>query len=202
MKRSHRLLCCLGVGIAGVSFCLLMGGCIILESPLINGEPAETVLSHGQSIMLSTSEGVITCDYISLLRRKYTWNGYSRAISLTPRDIRWYGALGIYSDGFILSSSSFPFQKAGQVSRIVAQESELNFNSLEDFVKWRDNSWLDLAFNSDGYGGGWKISPSREQLNVDIWRIYIGGKPPKNLPGANDKSVILRTTIKSQRSQF
>jgi len=158
---------------------VLLSGCAFLLVP------RETVLGPGESISITTSQGTIVCDYVDSFRRRYSWNGHSRVIWLSPRDVRWHGALGLYSDGFILST----FPKAGQVSRIVAQESQLSFRSMEEFLQWKKRSWIELVFNDDGYGGGWNIALSREQLNVNVWRVLIGGQPPKDLVGTSNGAV-------------
>jgi len=147
--------------------------------------PQGAVLNPGESIVIASAAGTITCSYVAPLQRKYLWSNVSRIISLNARDIKWYGALGIYSSG----TSSSSFLKAGDVTRIVAQESMLNFDSLSDFLKWEKESWVELVYNDEGYAGGWSISPNREQLNVDIWRIFINGKAPRHLPGAKNSEI-------------
>jgi hypothetical protein len=60
---------------------------------------------------------------------------------------------------------------------------------MEEFLHWKERSWVELVFNEEGYGGGWATTSSREQLNVNVWRILIGGKPPTGLVGANNKAI-------------
>ncbi|MDD5200724.1 MAG: hypothetical protein PHC88_13085 [Terrimicrobiaceae bacterium] len=162
-----------------VAICSLAGCCFFVSSP------KETVLNPGESISVTNGNGTIVCSYVAPLKRRYDWDNTSRLISLEARDIRWYGALGIYSAGVWFSA----FPKVGKVTRIVAQESALHFDSVNEFLKWQKGSWIDLVYNNEGYAGGWCISPGREQLNVDIWRIFINGKAPKGLPGANNSAV-------------
>ena len=176
-----------------LSLILILTGC---ESFKCVNDPKEVVLHHGDTISVTNDKRTITCAYVSPLKRKYHWDNTTELISLNPRDIRWYGALGIYSPAawhtYIL--------KFGYTTRICAQESDLNFDSISAFLKWKNESWIDLVYNDQGYAGGWCLSPSRSQLNIDIWRIHIRGALPKHLPGANNEAIKLLNSERQKGS--
>ena len=154
--------------------------------------PKETVLQPGQSLSVTNKSGTMLIKFVSSLKRRYSWNGVNRTINLIPRKERWYGALGIYSPEPLL----FSFWKGDGVSRILAQEAELDFKSETDFLKWRNEEWnrqrINVIYNDSGIAAGWCKSPSRSQLNVDVWKILINGKVPRHLSGANNSAIILK----------
>jgi len=155
--------------------------------------PKETVLAPGQSLSVTNRSGTMVIAFVSSLKRRYSWNGVERTVNFIPRKERWYGALGIYSPEPLL----FSFWKADGVSRILAQEAELNFKSEGDFLKWHNGEWnrdrINVIYNDSGIAAGWGKSPSREQLNVDVWQILLNGKIPKHLSGANNSAIKLTT---------
>ena len=44
----------------------------------------------------------------------------------------------------------------------------------------------------DGLMIGWSKTPSRKQLNVEVWQIYISGKKPGELAGSQDDKIIVK----------
>lgn len=155
--------------------------------------PKEPVLKPGESIVIRTPSGKMISTYVTPWKRQYSWEGLSKTISLDPRLERWNGAIGLYSAGF--GGSAFCKLPDG-VSRICADEAEMHFNSMNEFIKWRDEYRKSLVYNNSGYAAKWSKSLSREQLNVDVYRILINGKTPTSLPGANDPDVrIIRASM-------
>lgn len=151
--------------------------------------PKETVLTPGESLSVTNKSGTMVITYISVFKRRYSWADFSQTVTLDKRTYRWYGALGIYSAG---GWPTFLWKKDG-VSRVVAQEAQLNFNSVEDFLKWYNQEWNRdvIVYNDSGIAAGWGISKGREQLTVDVWKILIAGKVPKYLPGAKNSAIKL-----------
>ena len=37
---------------------------------------------------------------------------------------------------------------------------------------------------------GWCVTPYRNQINIDLWQVYIDGKKPVELSGARDNAII------------
>jgi hypothetical protein len=38
---------------------------------------------------------------------------------------------------------------------------------------------------------GWRtVIPHRKQLEVRVWQLFIGGKKPTSLPGADDNGIL------------
>ncbi|MEO6848461.1 MAG: hypothetical protein ABI254_14500 [Chthoniobacterales bacterium] len=146
--------------------------------------PKEIVLKPGESVSATNKHGTMTVTNISTLRRKYAWDHTVKTISLIPRDKRWYGSLGMYSPGD-------QYFGIGGI-RIVAEEGEQHFKSVDDFLKWRSEGWqISMVYNNSGLGMVWSTTPSRNQVNVDVWQILIAGKIPKHLPGAQNSAIKL-----------
>ena len=153
--------------------------------------PKETVLTPGSKISLINNNGTMTITYLSPVKRRYSWNGGTKVLTMLSRKEKWYGSLGIYSQ----EAWPFCFLGGNRDSRILAEEATLNFISVQEFLAWHNGEWnrdrINIVYNNSGLAGGWCISPSRNQINVDIWQILINGKIPKHLPGANDSAIKL-----------
>ncbi len=75
-------------------------------------------------------------------------------------------------------------------TRIVAQEAELHFESESEALEWlRGQRPMNWVYTSQGLVVGWFETASRNQVNVDVYQIYINKKNPENLLGANDNAI-------------
>lgn len=152
--------------------------------------PQEAVLSPGTEVIFTNRCGTMRIAYVSPLKRRYSWSGGSKVVGLVARKERWDNALGLYSAGGLFSS----FGPRAGVSRIVAGEAVRDFASVEEFLKWHGGRWNkeveNIVYNNSGLAAGWCVSPSRGQLNVDLWQILIAGRKPHHLPRAQNSAVI------------
>lgn len=150
----------------------------------------ELVMTQGMKIVATNKSGTIEVEAGRDSRRKYTWEGATREVLLVVRKARWYGSLGLYSPG---SGISGTFPPHNGISRAVVEEGQQHFNSMEEALKWLNRPWykdvLNWVYNNRGLVVGWSKAPSRNQLNVEVWQIYINGKRPTRLPGANDAAI-------------
>lgn len=178
------------------SLALLTSGCRMMEKMMwrpgsftIDPE-TEVVMTRGMKIAATNRNGTIEIEAGRDSRRKYTWDGATREVLLVVRKARWYGSLGLYSPG---SGISGTFSPHNGISRAVVEEGQQHFETIKDALKWLNQPYQqrtgDTKYTNSGLVVRWSKSPSRRQLNVDVWQIYINGKKPTHLPGANDAAI-------------
>ncbi|MBA3480990.1 MAG: hypothetical protein H0T51_04150 [Pirellulales bacterium] len=131
------------------------------------------------------------------LRRDYSWDGATRSVEMWPREKRWYGSLGLYYPG-----PGNHWRNHKGISRGVVQEGQQHFVTIAKATTWlKEQKWQPLVWNNSGLVVGWSKTPERQQLNVDVWQLYIDGKKPTKLPGANDKAITYETEKELQKKR-
>jgi hypothetical protein len=121
-------------------------------------------------------------------KRQYQWNSQHRTMKLMPRRKRWNGLLGLYNPG----SEILPITLLNR-TRIAAQGAQLHFESESETLEWlRGQRPMKWVYTSQGLAAGWFETPARNQVNVDVYQIYINRKNPVNLPGSNDDAIQVR----------
>jgi hypothetical protein len=175
-----------------VSLSVVVGFRTISEDQIGDGPiPAknEVAMSPGSKITATTLQGKITITAGKGLKRSYTWDGATRSVEMEPRGNRWYGSLGIYFPG-----PGNHWENNNGITRGVVQEGQQHFKTIEEATKWiNDQQWPSLVYRNDGLAVGWRKHLPRQQLNVDVWQIYIDGKKPTTMPGASDDRIVVET---------
>lgn len=147
----------------------------------------EIVMTPGMRITATTPVGTITITSGKGLKRCYTWEGATRCVEMEPRRERWYGSLGLYFPG-----PGSHWKEHNGITRGVVEEGQQHFKTTDEALAWlRDRKYMPLVYRSDGLVVGWGKTPAREQLNVEVWQIYVGGRKPKNLPGSQDDKIVV-----------
>jgi len=141
------------------------------DSPI--PEKNEIVMPPNATISATTKEGKIVIKSGKGLKRYYTWDGATRSVVMWPRSERWFGSFGIYYPG--VGSHWMP---VNGISRGVVEEGQQNFDSLEEAEVWLNKDCQHCVYNDSGLVVSFFKSPDREQINVDVWQIHIGGKTP------------------------
>lgn len=137
-------------------------------------EQNEIVMPPDTTITTTTKEGTIAISSGKGLKRYYTWDGATRSVVMWPRSERWYGSLGLYYPG----PGSHWVSNHGITCGVV-QEGQQYFNTLEEAEAWLEkDQWLPCVWNDSGLVVCFGKSPDREQINVDVWQIYIEGHTP------------------------
>ncbi len=147
----------------------------------------EVVMAPLARIDATTSNGKISITAGKGLRRTYEWEGASRSVDMWPREKRWYGSMGLYYPG---PGEHWPEHNG--VTRGVVEEGQQHFKSDAEALAWlkKDTTnYHPIVWNNEGLVVGWSKTLPRRQLNVDVWQIYINGKKPTALRGANDKAI-------------
>jgi hypothetical protein len=131
----------------------------------------EIVMSPDATITAKTESGTITIKSGKGLKRYYSWNGVTRSVVMWPRTCRWYGSFGLYYPG--PGSHWLPNHEG--VSRGVLDEGQQHFDTQEEAIVWLKKQNQDCVYNDNGLVVCFSINLGREQINVDVWQIYIGG---------------------------
>lgn len=146
----------------------------------------EIVMSEGMSISATTPEGTITVVAGKGFKRIYKWNGCEKSVILETRNVRWDGSYGIYHAGTGITWSS----PCDGLDRAVVEEGQQHFPTVEDAEKWiRSRRGLSYVHRDDGLMVGWNVFPTRRELNVDVWQLYVNGAKPKQLSGSDNKAI-------------
>jgi len=152
------------------------------ESAAVNNE---LVMSKGMRILAKTPIGEIQIAAADGLERTYSWEGASRSATLWPRrEKRWFGSYGAYFPG-----PGFHWQDHNGIRRGVLEEGQQHFDTLDQSIAWlRLPYHSDCVYRNDGLVVCFSKNLSREQINVEVWQIYIGGTvPSKYQEGAGDR---------------
>lgn len=152
-------------------------------------DPVEVVLAPNMSIAFFNKFGRGSIVYVAPLKRRYVIEGtVDKTVTMIPRAERFLGELGIYNPA---ERSIFSLDRS---LRIVTREAELHFVSVTEAQRQlREGSEVfDWVYNSQGYVVGYGTDPKRSQINVTLYRFFIGGKPARNMAGFDDTKVIVK----------
>ncbi len=145
----------------------------------------ENVLTDGMSITVQTHIEKLTIEGLEGTRRKFTGEGWSKVADLIPRQTRWYGSLGLYD----------PADSNTQSGRLLVDEGRQFFDSEEEALRYlceEQKKGYKIVYSNHGLS----LSQDKEPTGLDkpirfvnIWQIYINGKKPTSLKGANDEAI-------------
>lgn len=148
-------------------------------------EPKQVVLLPGQRVAFENRNGKGELVYKGPLERELVLDGKRYRIPMIARPEPFLGRMGIYNPA---SRSLFSLNRT---PRIVAVESERHFDSLSEArAALVEGSRLEAwVFNSEGYVVGFSATPSRNQINITLYRYFIKGRPARTIPGHDDDKV-------------
>jgi len=144
----------------------------------------EVVLSPGMSVTATNPNGTITIEADGDASRIFSGAGWKVQSDLIPRTTRWYGSLGLYDP----ASSRSPH------GRMLVDEGRLFFSSEADALRYLyvGSTHKKPVFNNRGLVVGYlvEVIPGGEPTrSVQLWQIYIDGKRPTSLKGADDSAI-------------
>ena len=173
-------------------------GIYVAVSDYFKGDPAvptqnEIVLGQNDWVEATTKLGIIKVRSGNGLRRYYSWDGITRSIAMNPRKNRWYGSYGLYFPG----PGRHWLPSHNGISRGVLEEGQQHFKTTEEALKWIEQH-QPLTYRDDGLAIYFTKNPSRHQLNVDVWQIYIDGRKPTKLPNSQNEAIIASWDHKGQ----
>lgn len=153
---------------------VLSAGC----SSLKEDDPAvpsthEIAMPPNATLTATTDAGTITIQSGNGLKRYYTWDGSTRFVVMKPRIERWFGSFGI---NFVAEGNHWA--PVNGITRGVLEEGQQNFDTLEAAQEWLNKNCNHCVYNDSGLVVSFFKSPGREQINVSVWQIHVGGKTP------------------------
>ena len=139
----------------------------------------ELAMSSRMLVKATNDNGSVEIKYLSPLEREYRWGAYIERRTLTPRKERWDRKLGAYEPA---ESSIFNIFQP----RIVAEDSQLHFENYDEVYTWlkQGSEVLDWVYTDTGFVVGFSTSESRNQVNIEVYQIYINGEKPVSLSGS------------------
>lgn len=77
--------------------------------------------------------------------------------------------------------------------RLVVDESVRDFDSEQQLAAAliEGSAIMDWVYTSDGLVVGFGRTPSRKQINIDLYQFLVRGKKPDSLPGAKPDQIRL-----------
>jgi len=170
--------------------CNIISGELAFFENIYRGDPpvpatCKIVMEPNSRITATTSAGTISITSGNGLKRYYSWDGVTRAVVMDPD---YYGA------GINYPGPGYHWWPHQGISRGVLGEEQKDFKTIDDALKWLSElTWIPHVYRDDGLVVGWDKNPSRSQLNVNVWQIYINGKRPiKMLGSQNDKIIVTK----------
>ena len=162
---------------------MFVTGCnVASEEPTVNG----AVLFPGQSIEASNRNGKVRISYVTSVKRKYEWDGRVKIVKLIPRKEPFGGRLGLYQPASSWGLNPFEI-------RLVAQEAAINFASEDQIYAFlrQSSDYMDWVYTNNGLVVGFGRTPSRKQINIDLWQILLRGQKPNGLIGAKPEDIVV-----------
>jgi hypothetical protein len=166
----------------------------VAGAALAGATTPELVLQEGVRLRATTPSGTVSVTAGPGFERTYEWNGCSLKSSMMARSARWYGALGIY-DPAGTGPAGLLFGKilgCKGISRTVVEEAQIHFATRSAAERWIDHRSglpFETVWTNDGVLLQWGVSPSRQQLNVDVWQVCVAGSRSTQLRGARDEAI-------------
>ena len=158
----------------------------------------EAVLQHGMSISATNNNGSITITAGEGTKRSYESGEWKEEKYLIPRKERWYGSLGLYDP----AASNVPY------GRLLVDEGRLHFSSISEALKYLyvGSTFYQPVYTNSGLVFGFHLENmgNKEPIrSVRLWQIYVNGKRPVNIPGADDEAIkVLGGTIPDQSMPY
>lgn len=148
----------------------------------------EYVMSPGTTMNATTSQGTIKIRADDAIRRTFIFDGKKLSVVMVRRRERWLGSLGLY---YPEMDWAFIWPRAG-IYRVTAEEGQQHFSSQAAAVRWVTRLGdMPYVYRNDGLIVGWTVRPTRHQLDVNVWRVYINGERPDTLPGGQDGAIVV-----------
>ena len=114
-------------------------------------------------------------------------DSYDELRTLIPRKERWLGLIGAYNPAEQSIWNIFS-------PRIVAEDSQLHFNNKSELEKWifQSKEVKDWVYTNDGLVVGFFKSSNRNQVNIEVYQLYVDGVKPIALEGSRPENIKIR----------
>lgn len=134
---------------------------------------SEVVLKPGMSVTATNPNGTVTIVAGEGTARTFKGDGWQKTKKLTVRQERWIRQLGLYSP----------------VGDIMAEESRLHFSTVSEALRYLyvGSDLTKPVYTNNGLVFGYSASSK----HIELHQIYINGKRPTAMPGADDSAISL-----------
>ena len=145
----------------------------------------EVVMGPGMQIIGTNANGTVTIMASAGARRTYSNGTWRRALVLTERSSRWNGSFGLYDPG--AGSSMY--------GRLLAEEGRIYCQSVSEAMRWLKvgSEQMIPRYTNTGLVFGYsRVEPKHggePTRSIAVWQLYIKGRRPSGLPGADDMAV-------------
>jgi hypothetical protein len=144
----------------------------------------EVVLTPGMKISATHPHGSIEIHADDDASRIFSGRNWMIQTRLIPRRTRWYGSLGLYDPA--------PSWKPG--GRLLVDEGRQFFESEDQALRFLNvgSQMRKPIFTNQGLVIGYHEEPTpgdRPVRSITIWQIYINGKRPTSMTGADDSAI-------------
>ena len=147
---------------------------------------SEAVLTPGMRVTATNPNGTVTIVAGEGTERHYSGPGWQKKLTLIARTTRWDGSLGLYDP----ASSYSPY------GRLLAEEGRIHCSSISEAMRWLyvGSAVKRPVYTNNGLIFGYDIAippggvgePTR---SVKFWQLYIQGRRPRHLHGADDRAI-------------
>ena len=161
---------------------VMLAGCSQKNELLVY---TEVVLKPGMTVTATNPHGTVIIKAGEGTTRIFSGENWEKKRNLIPRRERWYGSLGLYDP----AASSSPY------GRLLVDEGRLYFPSVSEALRYLypgsdgfkpvyTNSGLVFGYDVETFGE--RMEPTR---SIQLWQIYVNGKRPTSMPGADDSAI-------------
>ena len=146
----------------------------------------EVVMTPGMTIVGTNPNGTVKITAGQGARRSYESERWRHSMVLTERSARWNGSFGLADPG--MGSSMY--------GRVIAEEGRIHFTSVHDAMRWLyvGSEEMRPVYTNNGLVVGYSVARPRNgrgepTRSIAIWQLYINGRRPSRLPGADDTAI-------------
>jgi hypothetical protein len=128
------------------------------------------VLELGSRLSGVTGAGPIEVLAVGTSRRRYRFARFDFEVELKPRDVSFTDRGVTYNGAW--AQGGLP----GGSGRYVVREEQVHVATCEAAAAWfhDEAATMRWAVNADGVVVGWAVVPDRRQVNVSIYRVFVG----------------------------
>lgn len=148
---------------------------------------SETVMTPGMRIRATNAAGTVIITAKQGTARHYEGDGWSKTSTLIARQGRWNGSLGLYDPADSFSPYGRLLLEEGRIYCKSTSEAMRYLYTGSDRYRWvYTNSGLVFGYDIIKPPAGDTGAPVRD---IAVWQIYINGRRPHHLPGADDRAI-------------
>lgn len=143
-------------------------------------------MTPGMRISAANQNGDVTIVAREGTVRRYIGRDFDKTLALLARTERWNGSLGLYDP----ANSNSPY------GRLLAEEGRIYCESVSQALRWLyvGSAHTFPVYTNNGLVFTYSLAPTPNSQGVPtaevaVWQLYIKGRRPRQLPGADDRAI-------------